>query len=80
MGLVVLHLVSDYRAMSKQIERVPGVWPDIEAEMGRLRGTSAFATLELVRGAIDNARWVEEARGILTIAMPKGLFVPARVL
>lgn len=34
------HLVSCYRAVNKQIEKLPGVLADVEAEMG-------FATLHL---------------------------------
>ena len=35
-------LVSDYRAVNKQIEKVPGAMPNQEAEMADLRGAYMF--------------------------------------
>ena len=34
--------MSDYRAVNKQIEKVPGVMPNQEAEMADLRGGDMF--------------------------------------
>ena len=39
------YLVSDYRAVYKQIEKVPGVMPNQEAGMANLRGTTCFGKL-----------------------------------
>lgn len=43
-------VVSDYRVVNKQIQNVPGILPDFEAEMDRLPGASALATMGLLQG------------------------------
>ena len=71
-------LVSDYRAVNKQIEKVPGIMPDLEAELGRLRGAGAFATLDFLQ-CYWQCPSAAEAQEIFTIATPQGLFTPTRV-
>ena len=43
-------LVSDYLAVNKQIEKIPGVIPNQEAEMADLRGATYFGKLEMLQG------------------------------
>ena len=43
-------LVSDYRAVDKQIEEIPGVMPNQEAEMADLRGATYFGKLDTLQG------------------------------
>ena len=43
-------LVRDYRAVNKQIEKVPGVMPNREAEMADLRGVTCFGKLDMLQG------------------------------
>lgn len=43
-------LVSDYRSANKQIQKVPGVIQDLEAEMERLLRASASVTSDLLQG------------------------------
>ena len=40
--------VSDYRAVNKQIEKVPDVMPNQEAEMTDLRGATCFGKLDML--------------------------------
>lgn len=70
---------SDYCAVNKQIVKGPGVMPDLEVGMGRLRGASTFATVDLFSG-YRRCPLAEEARKLFTIAAPKGLFKPTRDL
>lgn len=41
------HLVSGHRVVNQHMNKVPGVLPDVEAEVERFREASAFATLDL---------------------------------
>ena len=43
-------LVSDYRAVNKQIKKVPSVMPNQEAEMADLRGAPFFGKLHMLQG------------------------------
>ena len=43
-------LMSDYRAVDKQIEKVPGVMPNQEAEMADLRRVTCFGKLDMLQG------------------------------
>ena len=52
--------------------------PGLEAELGRLRGAGAFATLDLLQGYWQ-CPLAAEAQEIFTIATPQGLFTPTRV-
>ena len=40
--------VIDYLAVNKQIEKVPGVMPNQEAEMADLRGATCFGKLKML--------------------------------
>ena len=44
------HLVSDYRAVNKKIEKAPGVMPNQEAEMADLQGAACFGKLDTLQG------------------------------
>ena len=46
----VFRLVGDYRAVNKQIEKVPGVMRNQEAEMTNLRGATCLGKLDMLQG------------------------------
>ena len=71
-------LVSDYRAVNKQIEKVPGVMPNQEVEMADLRGAACFGKLDILHGYWQ-LPLAAKAQKVLTIATPKGLFTPMHV-
>ena len=43
-------LRSDYRAINKQVEKVPGVMPNQEVEMADLRVATYFRKLDILQG------------------------------
>ena len=71
-------LVSDYRAVNKQIEKGPGVIPNQETEMADLRGATCFGKLDMLQGSWQMPL-AAEAQEVFTIATPEGLFIPTRV-
>ena len=71
-------LVSDHRAVNKQIEKVPGVMPNQEAEIADLRGAKCFRKLDMLQGYWQMPL-ASEAQQMFIIATPEGLFTPARV-
>ena len=71
-------LVSDYRAVNKQIEKVPGVIPNQKTEMADLRGATYFGKLDMLQGYWPMPL-AAEAQEMFTIATPEGLFTPTRV-
>ena len=73
-----LYLVSDYRALNKDIEKVSGVMPNQEAEMADLRGAACFGKLDILQGYWQMPL-AAEAQEVSTIATPEGLFTPTRV-
>ena len=73
----LVRLVSDYRTVHKQIEKVPGVMPNQEAEMIDLRGATCFVKLDMLQGYWQMPV-AAEAREVITIAAPK-VCLPPRV-
>lgn len=71
-------LVSDYRAVNKQTEKVPSVMPNHEAEMVDLLGAACFGKLDMLQGYWQMPL-AADAQEIFTIATPEGLFTPTRV-
>ena len=71
-------LVSDYRAVNKQIEKVPGVMPNQETEMADMQRATCFGKHEMLQGYWQMPL-AAEAQEVFTIAIPKGLFTPPRV-
>ena len=63
-------LVSDYRAVNKQIEKVPGVMPNQEAKMADLRGA-----IDMLQGYWQ-IPLAAEAQEVFTIVTPEDLFTP----
>ena len=82
-GMGGFRLVSEHRAVNKQIEKVPGVMPNQEAEMADWRGVTCFGKIGMLQGYWQMLL-VAEAQEMLTIATPQGLFtltcVPQGVL
>ena len=70
--------MSDYRAVNKQIEKIPGVVPNQEAEMADLRGATCFGKFDMLQGYLQMPL-AAKAQKVLTIATPKGLFTPTHV-
>ena len=58
---VGFRLVTDYRAVKKQIEKVPGVMPNQEAEMANLRGATCLGSLTCCKD-IGGCRWRTKPR------------------
>ena len=63
-------LVSDYRAVNKQSEKVPGVVPNHEAEMADLRGKTCFGKLDMLQG-YGRCRWQSKPRKCSPLPPPK---------
>ena len=63
---------------NKQIEKVPGVMPNQEAEMADLEGATCFGKHEMLEGYWQ-IPLAAEAQEVFTIATPEGLFTPTRV-
>ena len=72
------YLVSDYRAVNKQIEKVSGVMPNQEAKMADLREATSFGKLDMLQGYWQ-IPLAAEAQEVFTIATPEGLFISTRV-
>ena len=70
--------MSDYHAVNKQIEKVPGVMPNQEAEMADLRRWTCFGKLYMLQG-LWHMPLAAEAQQVFTIATPESLFTPTRV-
>ena len=68
--------MSDYCAVNKQIEKVPGVMPNQKAEMADLRGATCFVKLNM-QGYWQMPLAVE-AQEVSTMATPEDLFTPTR--
>ena len=71
-------LVSDYRALNKQIEKILGVMPNQVLEMADLRGATCFEKLDMLQGYCQMPL-AAEAQEMFTIATPEGLFTPTHV-
>ena len=71
-------LVSDYRAVNKQIEKALGVIPNQEAERADLQGATCFGKLDMLQGYWQMPLAVE-AQEVFTITTPEDLFTPTRV-
>ena len=70
--------VSDYRAVNSQIEKVPVVMPNQEADRTRLKVACVFGKLDMLQGYWQ-CPLSEEAQEVFTIATPAGLYTPLRV-
>ena len=64
--------------MNKQIEKVPSVMPNHEAEVVDLPGAACFGKLDMLQGSWQMPL-AADAQEIFTIATPEGLFTPTRV-
>ena len=71
-------LVSDYRGVNKQIEKVPDVMPNQEVEMADLRGAKCFGKLDMLQGYWQMPL-AAEAQEVFTITTLECLFTPTRV-
>ena len=71
-------VVNDYRAVKKQIKKVPGVMMNQEAEMGDLPPAICFGKLDILRGYWQ-MRLAAEAQEAFIVATPEDLFTPSRV-
>ena len=71
-------LVSDYRAVNKQIEKVPGDMSNQETEKADWRGATRFEKLDMLQGYWQTPL-AAEAQEVFTVATPEGLFTPTRV-
>ena len=72
-------LVSYYRAVNKQIEKVSGVMPNQEMEMADLLAATCFGKFDMLQGYWQMSL-AAEAQEVFTIATPEGLFTLTRVL
>ena len=70
-------LVSDYRAVNRQIETIPGVMPNQGAEMADLRGATCFGKLYMLQ-RYRQISLAAEIRKVFTT--PEGLLSPTRML
>ena len=70
--------VNDNRAVNKQIEKVPGVMPNQEAETADLRGATCFVKIKILQKYLQMPLEAE-AQEVFTIATSEGLFIPTRV-
>ena len=70
-------LLRDYREVNKQIEKVPDVMPNQEAEMAYLQGATCFGKLDMLQG-YWHIPLATEAEQVFTIAIPEGMFTPTR--
>ena len=70
--------MSGYRAVSKHIEKLPGVMPSQETEMAHLRGATCFGKLDTLQ-RYWQMPLTAEAQEVFTIATFEGLFTPTRV-
>ena len=71
-------LMSDYRAFNKQIEKVPGVMPNQEAEMTDLRETTCFGMLDMLQ-KYRQMPLAAEAQEVFIIVIPEDLFTLTRM-
>lgn len=67
-------LVSDYRAVNKQVKKVPAIMPNQEATMARLRGAKFFGKSDMLQG-YWHCQLAEEAQ---KVAKPEGKYTPRR--
>ena len=71
-----VHLVSDFRAANKNIEKVPGVMPNQEAEMADVRRATFYGKLDIILQGYWQMPLAGEAQEVFVIVTAKGLFTP----
>ena len=71
-------MVGDFRAVNKQVEKVPSVMPDQEASMAKLTAARFFGSMDMLQGYWQ-CPLAPDSREIFTFITPDGLFTPERV-